>query len=115
MPWHWGYRGVVTGGVVNTIAALIADPNVTIHEGKAFMCRVDPGRQADAVLAKLADPARPLPHVGRRERQAAEANIEYGIELAQKAERLEELGVEEDVLKRLVGGHYSHPGDVYHA
>jgi len=37
------------------------------------------------------DPARPIPHVGRRERQAAEANIDYGIELAARAQSLEEL------------------------
>jgi formate dehydrogenase major subunit len=91
MPWHWGFSGVVTGNVVNTIAALVADPNVSIHEGKAFMCQIVRGRQADVLRAKLVDPARPIPHVGRRERQAAEANIDYGIELAARAQSLEEL------------------------
>jgi formate dehydrogenase major subunit len=45
MPWHWGYEGIVTGDVVNELSALVADPNVTIHEGKAFVCNVekDPG------------------------------------------------------------------------
>jgi formate dehydrogenase major subunit len=93
MPWHWGYRGIVTGDVVNTLAALVADPNVTIHEGKAFMCQVDPGRRAAAVLTSLPDPARPLPHVGRRERQAAEAAIDRAIELASAAESLDDLVV----------------------
>ncbi|HXE86703.1 MAG TPA: molybdopterin dinucleotide binding domain-containing protein, partial [Hyphomicrobiaceae bacterium] len=41
MPWHWGYEGVVTGDVVNELTALVADPNVTIHEGKAFVCNVE--------------------------------------------------------------------------
>jgi formate dehydrogenase major subunit len=41
MPWHWGYEGVVTGDVVNELTALVGDPNVTIHEGKAFVCRVE--------------------------------------------------------------------------
>jgi hypothetical protein len=77
--------------VVNTVAALVGDPNVTIHEGKAFMCQIAAGRQADALRAKLVDPARPIPHVGRRERQAAEANIDHGIELAARAQSLEEL------------------------
>ena len=86
MPWHWGFTGVATGDVVNTIAALVADPNVTIHEGKAFMCQIVPGRQADLLRAKLVDPARPIPHVGRRERQAAEANIDHGIELAARGD-----------------------------
>ncbi len=40
MPWHWGYKGIVTGDVVNDLAALVGDPNVTIHEAKVFVCRV---------------------------------------------------------------------------
>ena len=43
MPWHWGYKGVVTGDVVNDLAALVGDPNVTIHEAKVFVCRVEKG------------------------------------------------------------------------
>jgi formate dehydrogenase major subunit len=45
MPWHWGYEGVVTGDVVNELSALVGDPNVSIHEGKAFVCNVE---RADA-------------------------------------------------------------------
>jgi formate dehydrogenase major subunit len=41
MPWHWGYEGVVTGDVVNELSALVGDPNVSIHEGKAFVCSVE--------------------------------------------------------------------------
>lgn len=41
MPWHWGYKGVVTGDVVNDLAALVGDPNVNIHEAKVFVCRVE--------------------------------------------------------------------------
>jgi formate dehydrogenase major subunit len=40
MPWHWGYKGVVTGDVVNDLAAMVGDPNTTIHEAKVFVCRV---------------------------------------------------------------------------
>jgi formate dehydrogenase major subunit len=40
MPWHWGYKGVVTGDIVNDLSALVGDPNVTIHEAKVFVCRV---------------------------------------------------------------------------
>jgi formate dehydrogenase major subunit len=40
MPWHWGYEGVVKGSVVNELTALVGDPNVTIHEGKAFVCNI---------------------------------------------------------------------------
>jgi hypothetical protein len=108
MPWHWGYRGIVTGDVVNTLAALVGDPNVTIHEGKAFMCQVQAGRRAAAVVAKLADPASPLPHVGRRERQAAEAAIDQGVALALAAESLEELVVKGDYMP------LDQPSGVYH-
>jgi len=31
----------VTGAVVNDLAALVGDPNVSIHEGKAFVCNVE--------------------------------------------------------------------------
>jgi formate dehydrogenase major subunit len=41
MPFHWGYEGVVTGDIVNELSAMVADPNVTIHEGKAFVCNVE--------------------------------------------------------------------------
>jgi formate dehydrogenase major subunit len=40
LPWHWGYKGVSTGDVVNDLSALVGDPNVTIHEGKVFVCQV---------------------------------------------------------------------------
>jgi hypothetical protein len=109
MPWHWGYRGLVTGAVVNQLTALVADPNVTIHEGKAFMCQVEAGRKGAAVIARLGDEApKPLPHVGRRERQAAEANIDRGIELAARAASPEEL-IPEEYYRPL-----PHPEGVYH-
>ena len=41
MPWHWGYEGISTGDIVNELTALVGDPNVTIHEGKAFVCNVE--------------------------------------------------------------------------
>ncbi|MFN0073772.1 MAG: molybdopterin dinucleotide binding domain-containing protein, partial [Chloroflexota bacterium] len=41
MPWAWGYMGLVTGDVTNDLTSLVADPNVSIHEGKAFMCNVE--------------------------------------------------------------------------
>jgi formate dehydrogenase major subunit len=41
LPWHWGYKGVSTGDVVNDLAALVGDPNVSIHEAKVFVCRIE--------------------------------------------------------------------------
>lgn len=40
MPWHFGYEGLVRGGTANNLTALVADPNVSIHESKALMCNV---------------------------------------------------------------------------
>jgi formate dehydrogenase major subunit len=44
MPWHWGYMGIATGDVVNNVSSLVGDPNVTIHEGKAFTADIRKGR-----------------------------------------------------------------------
>jgi len=41
MPWHWGYEGLTTGDVVNEMTSLVADPNVSMHEAKAFVCNVE--------------------------------------------------------------------------
>ncbi len=41
MPWHWGYEGLTTGDIVNELTSLIADPNVSMHEAKAFVCNVE--------------------------------------------------------------------------
>jgi hypothetical protein len=94
MPFHWGYQGVVTGNITNELAALVADPNVTIHEAKAFMCQVESGRKAREVLARLDSAPSPVPHVGRRERQAAEANIDRAIEMAASAENPDDILVD---------------------
>jgi uncharacterized protein YfaP (DUF2135 family) len=57
------------------------------------MCQVEPGRRAKEIKSKLEGAAVPVPHVGRRERQAAEANIERAIEIAATAERPEDIVV----------------------
>ena len=41
MPWHWGWSGLSTGDVVNDLTSWVGDPNVSIHEGKAFVCNVE--------------------------------------------------------------------------
>ncbi len=43
LPWHWGYKGLTQGDVVNNLSALVGDPNVTIHEAKVFVCNVSKG------------------------------------------------------------------------
>ena len=43
MPWHWGWQGTAAGDVVNNLSALVADPNVSIHEAKVFTCNIEKG------------------------------------------------------------------------
>lgn len=44
LPFHWGYAGEVVGGNANDLTSLVADPNVSMHEGKVFTVRVRAGR-----------------------------------------------------------------------
>ena len=46
LPYHWGYRGQVTGDVVNDLLVISEEPNVRIMETKALVCNVLPGRRA---------------------------------------------------------------------
>jgi formate dehydrogenase major subunit len=48
LPYHWGPRGVVTGDVVNDLVGIALDPNVRIHEAKAFTCDLRKGRKSAA-------------------------------------------------------------------
>jgi formate dehydrogenase major subunit len=40
MPWHWGYKGLVTGGSANELTPGVGDANTMIPETKAFLCDV---------------------------------------------------------------------------
>jgi formate dehydrogenase major subunit len=44
--YHFGYEGLVHGDSANDLPPLVADPNVTIHEGKAFTGNLRLGRRA---------------------------------------------------------------------
>lgn len=48
VPWHWGWRGNAPGDVVNDLTHLVAEPNVSIHEGKVFTCNIRAGRKGGA-------------------------------------------------------------------
>jgi formate dehydrogenase major subunit len=48
MPWHFGYKGLAQGDIANTLSAMVGDPNVSIHEGKAFTCNMRAGRKGQA-------------------------------------------------------------------
>jgi formate dehydrogenase major subunit len=44
MPWHFGWQGYATGNPANVLSSIVADPNTSIHEGKAFTCNLRKGR-----------------------------------------------------------------------
>ena len=46
LPFHWAFAGEVVGGNANDLTSIVADVNVSMHEGKVFACRVEPGRHA---------------------------------------------------------------------
>jgi formate dehydrogenase major subunit len=45
LPYHWGYKGQVTGDVVNDLLVISEEPNVRIMETKALVCNMQPGRR----------------------------------------------------------------------
>jgi formate dehydrogenase major subunit len=45
LPYHWGWRGIVKGDVVNDLFSMALDPNVHIQEVKAATCEIRPGRR----------------------------------------------------------------------
>jgi formate dehydrogenase major subunit len=45
LPYHWGYRGLVTGDVTNDLLVISEEPNVRIMETKALVCNLVPGRR----------------------------------------------------------------------
>jgi len=51
LPYHWGYRGHVTGDVVNDLLAISEEPNVRIMETKALVCNIVPGHRAQGSKA----------------------------------------------------------------
>ncbi len=44
LPFHWGFAGESVGSIANDLTSLVADPNVSMHEGKVFACRIRAGR-----------------------------------------------------------------------
>jgi formate dehydrogenase major subunit len=46
LPYHWGWKGLVTGDVTNDLLAISEEPNVRIFESKALVCNLVPGHHA---------------------------------------------------------------------
>lgn len=62
LPFHWGFAGETVGAAANDLTAIVLDPNVSIHESKAFTCNLRAGRlpnvHRDRPLAAEAWPTR---------------------------------------------------------
>ncbi len=56
LPFHWSYAGETVGGNANDLTSLLADPNVSMHEAKAFTCQVEPGRLSGRVAHPTVPP-----------------------------------------------------------
>jgi formate dehydrogenase major subunit len=58
LPWHFGTytsnEQGVTGDAANDLIAISGDPNVSIHESKAFRCAVRAGRRREETTERLA-------------------------------------------------------------
>jgi len=65
LPYHWGTRGLTTGGSANDLIPLVLDPNVHIMESKAFSVGIRAGRR---------------PHGQALPRFVAEMRAEAGIQ-----------------------------------
>ena len=78
MPFHWGWAGEIVGAAANDLTSISADPNVSMHEAKAFTVDVRAGRLKDHVdVAPLAaapwptrDPSPDTPQAAQPEGQA---------------------------------------------
>jgi formate dehydrogenase major subunit len=46
LPYHWSYVGRVTGDPTNELISMVADPNVSIQESKAFTANLGAGRRS---------------------------------------------------------------------
>jgi formate dehydrogenase major subunit len=44
LPYHWGWKGMATGDVVNDLLAISQEPNVRIMETKGLVCNLIAGR-----------------------------------------------------------------------
>ena len=80
MPWHWGYKGFITGDIANNITPDIGDPNTQIEEAKAFLVNIEKATAADKdryreILASAEWPKKPrLGSIARSEESVREFN-----------------------------------------
>jgi formate dehydrogenase major subunit len=58
MPFHWGFAGETVGAIANDLTSIVGDPNVSMHEAKAFTVNVRAGRLENAARMQ---PLQPMP------------------------------------------------------
>ena len=56
IPFHWGFSGETVGSIANDLTSIVADPNVSMHEAKAFTVNIRPGRLENANGSEPAPP-----------------------------------------------------------
>jgi formate dehydrogenase major subunit len=73
LPYHWGPAGVVVGDVANDLVGVALDPNVRIHQAKAFTCNLRKGRKnGRALQQEFAKMRAPAPSGGTIDRTRSE-------------------------------------------
>ena len=66
LPYHWGSRGLTTGGSANDLTHMALDPNVHIQEVKALTCDIRAGRRPrGARLPQFVSELRERAHAAR--------------------------------------------------
>lgn len=63
LPFHWGFAGETPGGIANDLTSVVADPNVSMHEAKAFTVNIRAGRLAHPQMISNMQPS-PWPERG---------------------------------------------------
>jgi formate dehydrogenase major subunit len=73
LPYHWGSRGLVTGGAANDLSSIVLDPNVHIQEVKAFSVGIRAGRRPRGkALTEFVDGLRAQAHERREQAERVE-------------------------------------------
>jgi formate dehydrogenase major subunit len=68
LPYHWGSRGLTTGGAANDLTHMALDPNVHIQEVKALTCDIQPGRRPKgSALVRFVAEKRERAHAKRKQ------------------------------------------------
>jgi formate dehydrogenase major subunit len=77
LPYHWGTRGLTTGGAANDLTSIALDPNVHIQEVKAFSVGIRAGRRPRGeVLTEFVDEIRSRAHAEREHARRKEPESE---------------------------------------